>query len=91
LLATETLPRLLAALHGQSIIYLYGKDQAAVAATVTEFAQRLKLAGGSIRNILVLACYLAASEGAPVHMHHLQHAARRDLYKMGRIVQEVDL
>jgi hypothetical protein len=54
-------------------------------------AQHLKLAGGSIRNILVLACYLAANEGSSVHMRHLQHAARRELQKMGRIVQDNDL
>ena len=54
-------------------------------------AQRLKLAGGNIRNILVLACYLAASEGVSVNLRHLQHASRRELQKMGRIVQEADL
>lgn len=57
----------------------------------TYLAQRLKLAGGNIRNILVLAAYLAAEEGVSLGMRHLQHAARRELQKMGRILSEADL
>lgn len=48
-------------------------------------AERFKLAGGSIRNILVSAAYLAASDGGMVTMAHLMHSTRRELQKMGRL------
>jgi hypothetical protein len=54
-------------------------------------AQRFKLAGGNIRNILVSAAYLAASDGGQVTMAHLLHGARRELQKMGRLVYDEDL
>lgn len=49
-------------------------------------AQRYKLSGGSIRNILVNAAYLAASDGGRVTMNHLLHGTRRELQKMGRLL-----
>jgi ATP-dependent 26S proteasome regulatory subunit len=68
-------------------------------------ARRFKLAGGNIRNIIVSAAYLAAAEheagpaGAQaagqvtgqVTMKHLLHCTRRELQKMGRLVNEADL
>ena len=54
-------------------------------------ARRFKLAGGSIRNILVNAAYQAASDGGTVTMAHMLHGARRELQKMGRLVNEADL
>ena len=48
-------------------------------------AQRFKLAGGSIRNIIVSAAYLAAEAGEAVGMSHLLLSARRELQKMGRL------
>lgn len=54
-------------------------------------ARRFKLAGGNIRNILVTAAYLAASDGGVVSMEHLLHGTRRELQKMGRLVGEEDL
>lgn len=54
-------------------------------------ARRFKLAGGNIRNILVSAAYLAASDGHCVTMEHLLHGTRRELQKMGRLVGEEDL
>jgi hypothetical protein len=54
-------------------------------------AQRFKLAGGSIRNIIVSAAYLAASDGCQVTMQHLLHGTRRELQKMGRLVREDQL
>ena len=53
-------------------------------------AKRYKLAGGSIRNIIVSAAYLAASDGGSVTMKHLMHGARREFQKMGRLINEVD-
>lgn len=54
-------------------------------------AKRFRLAGGSIRNIIVNAAYLAASNGGYVTMEHLLHSARRELQKMGRLVKESDM
>jgi hypothetical protein len=48
-------------------------------------AQRYKLAGGGIRNIIVSAAFLAASNGGVVTMAHLAHGARREMQKMGRL------
>ena len=51
-------------------------------------AQRFKLAGGNIRNIIVSAAYLAAADGGEVTMKHLLHGTRRELQKMGRLIPE---
>jgi SpoVK/Ycf46/Vps4 family AAA+-type ATPase len=53
-------------------------------------AKRYKLAGGNIRNILVSAAYLAASDGGVVEMSHLMHGTRRAA-EMGMLVGEDDL
>ncbi len=53
-------------------------------------AKRFKLAGGSIRNILVSAAFLAAANGGKVEMPHLMHGARRELQKMGKLLSEED-
>jgi AAA+ superfamily predicted ATPase len=53
-------------------------------------SKRFRLAGGNIRNIIVSAAYLAASDGCVVEMSHLLHGARRELQKMGRLVSEMD-
>jgi len=53
-------------------------------------ADRFKLAGGSIRNILVSAAYLAAADGGKVTMDHLMHGTRREFQKMGRLLHESD-
>lgn len=54
-------------------------------------ARRFRLAGGNIRNIIINAAYLAASDGGMVTMSHILHSARRELQKMGRLVSEPDL
>ena len=54
-------------------------------------ARRFRLAGGNIRNILVGAAYLAVDDGKKVTMDHLLHATRRELQKMGRLVDDEDL
>jgi HJR/Mrr/RecB family endonuclease len=53
-------------------------------------ADRFKLSGGSIRNIIVSAAYFAAENGGVVTMSHLMHGARREFQKMGRLVNESD-
>ena len=57
---------------------------------LTLMANRFKLAGGSIRNIIVSAAYLAAADGGRVSMSHLMHGTRREFQKMGRLIQEED-
>ncbi len=54
-------------------------------------SRRFKLAGGSIRNVLVNAAFLAAAQDTPVTMELLLHSVRRELQKMGRLVDEGDL
>jgi SpoVK/Ycf46/Vps4 family AAA+-type ATPase len=54
-------------------------------------AKRFRLAGGNIRNIIVSAAYQAASNGGKVTMAHLMHGTRRELQKMGRLLNEKDL
>jgi hypothetical protein len=54
-------------------------------------ARRFKLAGGSIRNVIVNAAFLAAADESPVSMSHLLHGVRREMQKMGRLVNEGDL
>lgn len=54
-------------------------------------AERFEIAGGNIRNIIVTAAYLAAANGQVVSMDHLFHGTRRELQKMGRLVNDSDL
>ena len=54
-------------------------------------AERFRLAGGNIRNVIISAAYLAAADGGAVTMGHLLHGTRRELQKMGRLVREEDL
>ncbi|RME99554.1 MAG: ATP-binding protein [Chloroflexi bacterium] len=54
-------------------------------------AHRFKLAGGSIRNVIVSAAHLAAADGGEVTMDHLLHGLRREFQKMGRLVDEKEL
>ena len=53
-------------------------------------AQRFKLAGGNVRNIIVNAAYLAAAGGKKITMEHLLHSTRRELQKMGRLIGDKD-
>jgi hypothetical protein len=47
-------------------------------------ARQFRIAGGNIRNIVLNASFLAASEGVAIGMAHLLCATRRELAKMGR-------
>ena len=53
-------------------------------------AKRFKLSGGNIRNIIVSAAYVAAADGGVVKMTHLLHGAKREIQKMGKLVQDAD-
>ena len=54
-------------------------------------AERFEIPGGNIRNIIVTAAYLAASNGQVVTMAHLMHGTRRELQKMGRLVDDREM
>jgi hypothetical protein len=55
-------------------------------------SRQFRIAGGNIRNIVLLAAFLTASdEGAPaISMHHLIQATKREYQKLGRLVTESD-
>ncbi len=53
-------------------------------------AKQFKLAGGNIRNIALLAAYLAADDGSTIGMSHLIRAVKREYQKMGKLVTEGD-
>jgi hypothetical protein len=52
---------------------------------------RLPIAGGNIRNIALNAAFLAADAGRPVQMTHLAAAARTELVKLDKPVDEREL
>ncbi|MCD4751999.1 MAG: AAA family ATPase [Anaerolineaceae bacterium] len=51
-------------------------------------SHRHKFTGGNIRNIIVAAAYLAAEDGGVVTIQHIQHGTRRELQKIGRLIDE---
>ena len=53
-------------------------------------ARGLRLAGGNIKNVGLLAAFYAAADGGVVRMPHLLAAARREHQKMGRTWNERD-
>jgi hypothetical protein len=44
------------------------------------------LSGGEIRNAVMSAAFMAAREGSPIAMRHLKRGLRRELLKMGRML-----
>ncbi|MFS0555403.1 AAA family ATPase [Brevibacillus sp. 179-C9.3 HS] len=54
-------------------------------------ASKLHIAGGGIKNVVLAACFLAASEGKPVSMSHLIMAAKQELKKTGKLLLKEDL
>ncbi len=53
-----------------------------------ELAARFRLSGGSIRNALVTAAFMAARDNASVSMHHLYRGVRREFQKLGKLIDE---
>ena len=53
-------------------------------------ARKLKMTGGNIRNVILMAAFLAAEERTAIAMRHLLRAAVHELQKMGRLVVESD-
>lgn len=54
-------------------------------------ASKLHIAGGGIKNVVLAASFLAASEGTPVSMSHLIAAAKQELKKTGKLLLKEDL
>lgn len=52
---------------------------------------KLEIAGGNIKNIVLSSAFLAAGEGEPIGMKHLIRAARHELRKSGKILLKDDL
>ncbi|GAB4443620.1 MAG: ATP-binding protein [Chloroflexi bacterium OHK40] len=53
-------------------------------------ARQFKLAGGNIRNIALLAAYLAAEDGTTIGMAHVIRAVKREYQKLGKLVTEAE-
>jgi hypothetical protein len=53
-------------------------------------ARQFRIAGGNIKNIVLLAAFLAAEEGEPIGMAHLIRATKREYQKLGRLISESD-
>lgn len=53
-------------------------------------ATRLNVAGGSIKNIVVGAAFMAAANSGRIHMRHLVRSARREYEKIGRMCTEME-
>jgi len=54
-------------------------------------ADAVEFSGGEIKNCVLAAAYLAAAEGEPIGMAHLLASVRRELAKLGRVVDETAL
>jgi hypothetical protein len=54
------------------------------------FARQFKLPGGNIRNIALLAAYLAAEDGGGIEMGHIVRAVKREYHKLGKLVTEAE-
>jgi SpoVK/Ycf46/Vps4 family AAA+-type ATPase len=53
-------------------------------------AKQFRIAGGNIRNVVLFAAFLAASEGKSIGMSHLIQGTKREYQKLGRLVTESD-
>ena len=53
-------------------------------------ARQFKLAGGNIRNVALLAAYLAAEEGTTIGMLHVMRAIKREYQKLGKLMTEAE-
>jgi hypothetical protein len=55
------------------------------------FAQKLQVAGGSIKNIALNAAFLAAEEGSAIGVRHVLASARREYEKIGKRWDDVQM
>ena len=52
---------------------------------------QLTVTGGSIRNIALSAAFLAADEGEPMRMRHVEAAARSEYLKLERTLSPAEV
>jgi hypothetical protein len=55
------------------------------------YARRFPLAGGNIRNVIVHAAFAAASAKEPISHQHLIQGIKRELKKMGRLIDDREI
>jgi hypothetical protein len=53
-------------------------------------ARQFRIAGGNIKNVALLAAFLAATDGDAIGMSHLIRATKREYQKLGRLVTQSD-
>ena len=53
-------------------------------------ARQFRLAGGNIRNVALLAAFLAAEDGSTIGMGQVMRAIRREYQKIGKLVTETE-
>jgi len=51
-------------------------------------SQEFKIAGGSIKNIVLNSAFLAAANGGVITNEHIRHGAKREFEKMGKLWNE---
>ena len=54
-------------------------------------ANKFKIAGGNIKNVIVSASFLAAERNEPVGMTHIVNAAKHELEKNGKVLLREDI
>jgi hypothetical protein len=54
-------------------------------------ARQFRITGGSIKNIVLAAAFLAAGDRTPIGTRHVLRATRREYQKMGRVLTAGDL
>lgn len=57
----------------------------------TFLANKINLAGGNIKNIIVSAAFLAAETNEPISMKHIIYASKHEMQKSGKILLREDL
>jgi hypothetical protein len=53
-------------------------------------ARKLKITGGNIRNIILIAAFIAAEDHDSIGMRHLVRGASYEFQKMGKMIVEGD-
>ncbi|MCL4231799.1 MAG: ATP-binding protein [Dehalococcoidia bacterium] len=56
----------------------------------TFLSRQFRITGGNIRNIVLAAAFMAASDGEAMGMAHLIRATRREYQKLGKMVTEAE-
>ena len=52
---------------------------------IAVLGERIQVAGGNIKDIVLSAAFAAASDGGVIGMNHVLHGARREFEKIGKL------